>query len=105
MPFSEREGNDAGWLDDELIPYLRKQLPDPEDAPEDYWRLARREESMRWWKFLESTRDAMSGQWSFLPYPGGWGDQPDWLVHDLTLIGEYASMLREQLKSGHQVEV
>ncbi len=60
----------------------------------------RREESWVWFRLLEATRDGMTGQYSFLPYPGGWADQPDWLIHDLTIIGEYVSMCREQLKPG-----
>ena len=53
---------------------------------------------MRWWKLLESLRDGMSGQYAFLPFGGALGDQPDWLMHDLSLIGEYSKMIQEQLK-------
>ena len=61
---------------------------------------------MKWWKFLESTRSPMTGQWSFLPFAGGWADQPDWLIHDLLLISEYSQMIKDQLKpsvGGHNV--
>lgn len=40
----------------------------------------------------------MSGQYAFLPFGGALGDQPDWLMHDLSLIGEYSQMIQEQLK-------
>jgi len=40
----------------------------------------------------------MSGQWSFLPYGGSWAEQPDWLINDLSLIGEFNQMIKEQLK-------
>jgi hypothetical protein len=46
----------------------------------------------------------MSGQWAFLPFPGSWAEQPDWLVHDLSLIGEFNQVIKEQMKGSIQPE-
>lgn len=73
---------------------------DEEDV--DHWKLVRPNESLMWWKFLESTRDGMSGQWSFLPFGGCWADQPDWLVHDILLIAEFNAVIKEQMKNSVQ---
>ena len=94
-------------LDRELLRWNSpKGVDDKEYDEEDkeHWRLARPHESLRWWKFLESTRDGMSGQWAFLPFPGSWAEQPDWLVHDLSLIGEFNQVIKEQMKGSIQPE-
>lgn len=75
------------------------QAHDPEEGDNAlYWRLIKPQESWQWWSFLEATRDGMSGNWSFLPFGGCWAEQPAWLIHDLTLIGEYHRMIEEQLE-------
>lgn len=79
------------------------QEHDPEEGNESYWKLINKEESWKWWCFLEATRDGMSGMWSFLPYAGAWADQPAWLIHDLTLIGEYKRMIEDQRPSDEAV--
>ena len=103
LPFCGREdgGDDREWLDERLIEFYSPPRieDDPEEKPGSHWTLVRREESFRWWRFLESTRSGMTGQYSFLPYAGGWADQTEWLIHDITLISEYAWMLREQMKT------
>ena len=76
------------------------QLHDPEEGFEDYWCLVNPQESWTWWAFLEATRSGMTGQWSAMPYEGAWADQPAWLIHDLTLIGEYHAMIDEQINGG-----
>jgi hypothetical protein len=74
------------------------QVHDPEEGNEMYWQLVNPQEAWTWWTFLEATRSGMTGQWSALPYEGAWADQPAWLIHDLTLIGEYHAMIEEQVK-------
>jgi len=85
-----------------MIPWVQRRSDDydPGDADDEYWILARREESWQWFRLLEATRDPMSGHYSFLPFAGGWGDQPDWLIHDLTILGEYQQKIKEELRPG-----
>lgn len=75
----------------------RNHLDWLEDEDDADWRLVNREASWRIWRFMEATRDGMSGQWSFLPEKGGWLDQPQWLVEDLTKISERSQIIKEQL--------
>jgi hypothetical protein len=93
------EPDSTDLLDRELQAWNKKEEGtefDEEDR--EHWRLARPHESIKWWKFLESTRGGMTGQWSFLPFGGSWADQPDWLIHDLSLIGEFNGVIKEQMK-------
>lgn len=50
------------------------------------------------WKFLESTRDAWTGQWAFRP--SEILSEPDWLMHDLAVIGRVNRSVKEMLGPG-----